>query len=108
LTVITRAMVQKLLLRGIDKARVVGVEYYYEGEVRTVDINEEVILVAGVLNTPKLLELSGIGDPELLSTLGIPVVIGNNYVGENLQDHPMAGLSFEVSDQVKTIDDLLR
>ncbi|KAI1873534.1 hypothetical protein JX265_005156 [Neoarthrinium moseri] len=108
LTVVTGARVQKLLLHGTNKTRVVGVEYIHEDETRTVDIKEEVILAAGALNSPKLLELSGIGDPELLSTLGIPVVVGNKYVGENLQDHPMAGLSFEVGDHVKTIDDLLR
>lgn len=108
LTVVTGARVQKLLLHRDNEVKVVGVKFTHQGATKTVDINEEAILAAGALNTPKLLELSGIGDPDLLSSLGIPVVLVNKYVGENLQDHPMAGLSFEVSDQVKTIDDLLR
>lgn len=109
LTVITGAYVQRILLRGNPPSVIaVGVEYVNNGETRTANASGEVILSAGALHSPKLLELSGIGDPDLLAFIGIPTVIANKYVGENLQDHPMSGLSFEVQDGVETIDDLLR
>lgn len=68
----------------------------------------EVILAAGTLNSPKILELSGIGNGDILQSYGIDIVIENPNVGENLQDHPMTGISFEVKDEVKTLDDLIR
>ncbi|KAI1741169.1 glucose-methanol-choline oxidoreductase-like protein [Xylaria scruposa] len=109
LTLITGAHVVKVLLDGTAPAvTAVGVEYKHNGEVKTAKARREVILSAGALHSPKILELSGIGDPELLSSLSIPVIIDNRYVGENFQDHPMGGLSFEVNDGVETIDDLLR
>ncbi|KAI0019833.1 glucose-methanol-choline oxidoreductase-like protein [Xylariomycetidae sp. FL0641] len=109
LTVITGAEVQKVLLSGAaPDAVATGVEYVHNGEVKTVRAGREVILSAGALLSPKLLELSGIGDPGLLASLDIPVVVANKNVGENLQDQPMTGVSFEVQDGVKTIDDLLR
>ncbi|KAL3483713.1 hypothetical protein BJX62DRAFT_230797 [Aspergillus germanicus] len=68
-----------------------------------------VILSAGAINTPKLLELFGIGSPAILNQFGIPVRVDNPHVGENLQDHAMAGVSFEVEDSYKsTLDDLAR
>ncbi|KAK7751530.1 hypothetical protein SLS62_006480 [Diatrype stigma] len=109
LTVVTGAHVQKILLQGSPPDVVaVGAQYVHKGETKTASAKQEVILSAGALYSPKLLELSGIGDPDLLASLGIPTVIPNKYVGENLQDHPMTGLSFEVRDGVETIDDLLR
>ncbi|KAF2875736.1 glucose-methanol-choline oxidoreductase-like protein [Massariosphaeria phaeospora] len=94
LHVVTGATVQKIVLDN--------------GETMTVHARDEVILYAGTLHSPKLLELSGIGDARLLNELGIPVIIDNKYVSENLQDHPMTGFSFEVREGVDAIDDLLR
>ncbi|KAI1764619.1 glucose-methanol-choline oxidoreductase-like protein [Hypoxylon sp. FL1150] len=109
LTVITGALVYRIILEGSPPEVIAtGVQYIHNGEAKTVNAKEEVILSAGVMHSPKILELSGIGDPELLSSLGIPVVVPNKNVGENLQDHPMSGLSFEVRDGEKTLDDLLR
>ncbi|KAI0818292.1 glucose-methanol-choline oxidoreductase-like protein [Xylaria sp. FL0064] len=109
LTLITEAHVTKVILEGIAPAVIAaGVQCIHNGEAKTVKARKEVILSAGALHSPKILELSGIGDPELLSSLSIPVIISNKYVGDNLQDHPMSGLSFEVKDGVQTIDDLLR
>ncbi|RYP79677.1 hypothetical protein DL769_002834 [Monosporascus sp. CRB-8-3] len=109
LTVLTGAHVQRILLRGSPPEVVAaGAVYIQGGETKTASAREEVILAAGTLHSPKILELSGVGNPDLLSSFNIPVVVANNYVGENLQDHPMSGLSFEVKDGVKTIDDLLR
>ncbi|KAI0428960.1 glucose-methanol-choline oxidoreductase-like protein [Xylaria sp. FL1042] len=109
LALITEAHVTKVILEGTAPAVVAaGVQYIHNGEAKTVKARKEVILSAGALHSPKILELSGIGDPVLLSSLSIPVVVSNKYVGDNLQDHPMSGLSFEVKDGVETIDGLLR
>lgn len=64
----------------------------------------EVILAAGVFQTPQLLELSGIGSPKLLEKHGVEVLLPNPNVGENLQDHAMTGLCAEVIDDVPTGD----
>ena len=69
---------------------------------------KEVILSAGTFNTPKLLELSGVGQKAILEKHGISVVVDLPGVGENLQDHLMTGVSFEVVDGVVTGDALMR
>jgi choline dehydrogenase-like flavoprotein len=60
-----------------------------DGKVTTITANKEVILAAGTIRTPQLLELSGIGDRDLLESLGIEVLIDNPNVGEHMQDHLM-------------------
>lgn len=109
LHLITSAMTQKIFLDK-NEAGVIAksVSYIKDGKTQTVTAKKEVILAAGVFNTPKLLELSGIGSAPLLDSLDIPVVIDNGNVGENLQDHPNAGFSFEVRDGVETVDVLAR
>ena len=88
LTVRTNAQATKLLLEG---KRAVGVAYVQGegGPTRVVRARREVILSAGAANTPKLLMLSGIGAPEVLAAVGIPVLHALPGVGENLQDHHM-------------------
>lgn len=111
LTLLTKAYVDKILLQGtFPDVKATGVQYKHSGAECTTMIKSkgEIILSAGTLHSPKLLELSGIGDAQILSSLKIPVVIDNKNVGENFQDHPMAGVSFEVQDGVKTADALLR
>lgn len=56
------------------------------------------IVAAGALSSPRLLELSGIGNAAHLRDLGIEVVIDNPYVGENLQNHVLVGTVFEVEE----------
>ena len=73
-----------------------------------VKASKEVILAAGAFQTPKLLELSGIGDRRLLEAHSIQVCIDNANFGENLQDHLMTGISFEVMDGIFTGDGLMR
>jgi choline dehydrogenase-like flavoprotein len=82
-----------------------------DGQIKTVGANREVLLTAGSINSPRILELSGVGDKKLLDTLGIKVVVDNPYVGENLQNHPMCSLNFEVLGDKKgfeTMDGLIR
>jgi choline dehydrogenase-like flavoprotein len=68
--------------------RAVGVEYRQGGDVRTLRARREVIVACGVFQTPQLLMLSGIGAPDALRNLGIPVIHALPAVGQNLQDHP--------------------
>jgi 4-pyridoxate dehydrogenase len=72
---------------AFERKRAVGVEYVKNGIATLVRANREVILCGGVINSPQLLMLSGIGDPEKLNTLGIAVKLPLRGVGRNLQDH---------------------
>ncbi len=84
LTVAVEALATKILFDG---RRAVGVEYLRGGERRTARAEREVILAGGVINSPQLLMLSGIGDPEALAAQGIAVRVPLRGVGSNLQDH---------------------
>ncbi|KAK7754020.1 hypothetical protein SLS62_004119 [Diatrype stigma] len=110
LTVWTQTPVTKILFEEKEQVTATGVQYTTESGTKTVSALKEVILTAGTINTPRLLELSGVGDKGLLDSLGIKVVIDNPHVGENLQNHPMCGLSFEVlgHEGFETLDRLLR
>ncbi|KAK5637380.1 hypothetical protein RRF57_013092 [Xylaria bambusicola] len=109
LHIITGALAEKLVFDQTgENPKAVGVQVRRGGNSMTYNAAKEVILAAGVFGLPKLLELSGIGSRERLEKLGIPIVVDNPNVGENLQDHPNAGISFEVVDGVKTLDGISR
>ena len=76
--------VNKLVLDG---DRVVGVEAIVDGQTQTIKCSKEVIVAAGAFGSPKLLELSGIGNPDILKAAGIEPRINLPAVGENYQDH---------------------
>jgi choline dehydrogenase len=80
----TDALTEALLLEG---QRCVGVRYSVGGAVREARATGEVVVSAGAINSPQLLELSGIGQPERLQLLGIEVRHALPGVGENLRDH---------------------
>lgn len=82
----TSALASRLL---IENGRCVGVEYVKDGEVRTVRADRDVIVSTGAIQSPKLLMLSGIGDPEQLRGHGIDVVVELPGVGQNFHDHPL-------------------
>ncbi len=84
LVIVTNAHATRLLVRG---TRAVGVQYVVEGQVRTAYAEREVVLSAGAVQSPQLLQLSGIGDASHLKQLGISPVIDLPGVGANLQDH---------------------
>lgn len=101
LTVITNAMVRKLLVTKDEQHPVAqGVVYSQDGVNHEVRASKEVVLAAGTFNTPQILELSGIGNPDILAQHGIDVVHANPAVGENLQDHVRPGVSFELNDDI--------
>ncbi|KAB8264735.1 hypothetical protein BDV32DRAFT_117440 [Aspergillus pseudonomiae] len=107
--IVTGAIARRIILsQGESRATATGVEANVQGQTVVIKAKQEVILTAGALNTPKLLELSGIGSKAILDQFSIPVVIDNANVGENLQDHLMSGISFEVKPGVMTGDPLLR
>ncbi len=85
LTVVTGALTLSVLLEG---RRATGVTYAVGSAVHNAYAAREVILSGGAINTPQLLQLSGIGAPDLLRKLGIPVRHEMVGVGENLNDHP--------------------
>jgi choline dehydrogenase len=83
LTVACRAFVTKIIFRG---TRAVGVEFTHQRKVKRVRA-EEIILCGGAINSPQLLQLSGVGHATELADLGIEVIADLPGVGENLQDH---------------------
>jgi choline dehydrogenase/4-pyridoxate dehydrogenase len=91
LKVRTGALVTRLLF---GSGRAIGVEYLRRGERIRARAVREVILAAGVINSPQLLMLSGIGDPEALRAHGIAVIAPLRGVGRNLQDHISAGIAW--------------
>jgi choline dehydrogenase len=94
LTVITGAHVQRILF---EKSRCVGVEFIDSSGSHSAHARAEVLLTAGAINSPQLLELSGVGDGARLQRLGIPVVYDAPGVGSNLQDHLQLRISFRVT-----------
>ena len=92
LTVRTRCLATRVLL---EHGRAVGVEYLVRGERRVARAGREVVLCGGSINTPQLLMLSGIGDPDDLSAVGIDTIVPLRGVGRNLQDHYSTGLLHE-------------
>ena len=105
LTAIPYASVTKILMDG---TRATGVEYLHENQVKQAMASKEIILSGGVINSPQLLLLSGIGPAEHLNAMGIPVVIDLPGVGENLQDHSQVVMSFDGSPRMRVEEDELQ
>lgn len=95
----TRAHVTRILFEG---RRAVGVEYRQGERLVRLRARREVILSAGAVNSPQILQVSGVGDPERLGPLGIETVLASPRVGRNLQDH--AGLDFIYEATVPTLN----
>jgi choline dehydrogenase len=90
----------------LEGRRAVGVRYIQNGVVREARAAREVILSAGSLQSPQILQLSGIGPAPLLQRHGIGVVHNLPGVGQNLQDHLQLRLMYKVSKPITTNDDL--
>jgi choline dehydrogenase len=90
----------------VEGTRASGVEYRRAGGAESVRASREVILAAGAIQSPQLLQLSGIGPGDLLRRLGIPVVADLPGVGENLQDHLQIRSIYKVSKPITTNDEL--
>jgi choline dehydrogenase len=102
LRVETKALAARVLFEG---KRAVGVEFLQNGVRRAARANKEVILAAGAVASPQLLELSGVGRGEVLQRHGIPVLHELKGVGENLQDHYMIGMQWRFKPQHRSINE---
>ena len=101
LRVLTGAQVKRV---PIEQGRATGIEFLHRNRLQRVSAKVEVILAAGSIGSPQLLQLSGVGPRELLSSFGIPVVHPLEGVGGNLQDHLQLRMAFRVKN-VKTLNE---
>ncbi len=102
-SVITKAHATRILFEG---KRAVGVEYIKGGFTKSVRAGREVILSGGSINSPQLLQLSGIGDPALLAKFDISVIVANPNVGQHLTDHQ--GINYTYKSKLPTLNQTLR
>src|SRR5437762_4450467 len=100
LQLVTKALVHRILFDG---KRAIGVEFSRGGpggtagtNIERADAVREVIVSAGAIGSPHILQLSGIGDPEHLGRIGVPVIHELRGVGKNMQDHYVARVSYPV------------
>ncbi|MEO5605985.1 MAG: GMC family oxidoreductase N-terminal domain-containing protein, partial [Polaromonas sp.] len=100
LTVKTKAQTTRVLFEG---KRAVGVEYVQDGQRHQAHAAAEVILAAGAIGSPQLLQCSGVGPADLLAKVGVPVVHALPGVGQNLQDHLQVRLVFKTRE--RTLND---
>jgi choline dehydrogenase-like flavoprotein len=93
LRVITESLVSRVILT--DKTAT-GVEFLHNGQKHTVKAHREVIVTGGAINSPQILELSGIGDPEILRAAGVECLVDLPSVGTNFQDHVVGATVHEL------------
>jgi choline dehydrogenase len=98
LTVLTRAQVTRLRIDSRDGARrATGIEFLRDGRALHVTARREIVLAAGSIGSPQILQLSGVGASERLQALAIPLVHELPGVGENLQDHLQIRMVYKVT-----------
>jgi choline dehydrogenase len=103
LVVVTHATVTRVLFSNLA-AR--GVEYVWQGQKQEVAADREVVLCAGAVQSPQLLQLSGVGPAKLLEAHGISVLADAPEAGENLQDHYQARTIVRLKDRISLNDDV--
>lgn len=99
LSIITNAQVSKILFKD---RQAVGIEYIQGVSKHLITSQKEIILSAGALQSPQLLQLSGIGPASLLQKFGIPIIHDLPGVGKNLQDHLQYRLIYELNQNIST------
>ncbi|TCD65297.1 hypothetical protein EIP91_002822 [Steccherinum ochraceum] len=110
LTVLVEAYVTRVVTESQKTGnwKATGVEFVNHGRKCVVSAAREVILCAGAMKSPQILELSGIGSSEVLNKIGVPVKV-DLPVGENVQDHPLAAITLELKvDPALETFDMLR
>ena len=101
LTIITHAQVSRVVFNGRVAT---GVEWISKGQVHRATADREIILSGGALQSPQILQLSGVGPADLLRKLGIPIVADSPEVGANLQDHYQARLIVRLKQRISLND----
>lgn len=101
LKVLCEAMVNKVILEG-NKAT--GVSISHGGQEYELATKREVIVCGGTIKSPQILELSGIGNPEILAAAGVECKVPNPAVGANLMDHSLVLPIYEVTPGTMTLD----
>jgi len=99
LTVLTNSQATRILFTDRKAS---GVELFHQGKKITLQANKEVLLCAGAIQSPQLLQLSGIGPAKLLQDFNIPLIQDLPGVGENLQDHLQYRLIYELNQPIST------
>ncbi len=105
LTILTGAHTDGLI---IEDKQCKGVRFTVEGSQKEARVGHEVIVSAGSVNSPQILELSGIGQPELLKRHGVEVCHALPGVGENLRDHFAPRMKYEIIASGQTYNDKMR
>jgi choline dehydrogenase len=105
LRVETQALATRVLFEG---KRAVGIEYRQGGELKTARASAEVILAGGAINSPQLLQVSGVGPADLLAANGVAVVADLPGVGENLQDHYVITATYRLKAGTISVNELTR
>ena len=103
LEILDSATVLKLIFDKNDPTKCTGVIYEYKGQIYTAVAKKEVILSAGVFDTPKLLQLSGVGPKEWLESYKIPLVADNTHVGRNFVDQMAVYMAFETTELLPSL-----
>ncbi|MDB5431396.1 MAG: glucose-methanol-choline oxidoreductase [Caulobacter sp.] len=103
LRVETNALASRVIFEG---KKAIGVEFTQNGVKRVAKASREVILAGGAVNSPQLLQLSGVGPAKLLKQHGIAVVSDLKGVGENLQDHYVMSVSYRLKPGTISVNEL--
>ena len=101
LKVLCEALVNRV---NLDGNKATGANFTYDGKQYDITASKEVIVSGGAVNSPQILELSGIGDPKVLEKAGVELKVENKGVGINVQDHAATSLCADVKPGVFVID----
>ncbi|KIM89885.1 GMC oxidoreductase [Piloderma croceum F 1598] len=104
LKVLTEATVARVIFAEAEADQdltATGLEFLYGGKTYLVKVQKEIIISAGTIKSPQILELSGIGRPDVLTKIGVETKVALSGVGENVQDHISCRFAFELNPQAK-------
>ena len=105
LKIYTDTFVEKITF---ENRKTTGIIVFKNGKRLNIKCNKELILCAGAIQSPQILQLSGIGPEKLLKKFNIPVIVNSKYVGKNLQDHFQSRLIVEMKDNLSLNNDVRR
>ena len=103
LTLLTKTLVTKVIVKN---KKAIGVDVLKNGKITNIRCNKEIIVSAGTINSPQLLQISGIGDKNNLKKIGIKPIVNSPEVGKNLQDHLQCQLIYKCNKNVSLNQDL--